>query len=1189
MTITSNLYAEKVYAEHPISLWALDDSADYISLISENQRDIDDTTANLSEKWTISGGTSSVAVSDIGQTFKDSALTLLEVTPPVSPSTSTTITCIGPELFAMEDLDQDIHTFAMGLYFYSDSPYIEKITIGYRYVENIVGYWNQKDFLEEVNTTLSKEWGFVSKTFAVPDFPNPPLNPTFKVRPIIKFTVSDGGTLPSDYRIYVNGITIGQISENFNATSLGISPISFPQNINLNENHVVEAVQYSGEENSGYYIVKNNVLVARSASIPMTYGSSNIVRLYSNSNNPSMIFKGSGFLHNFGKYSEYTAEFWLRLKSQSASYQKIFGPINSTDGIYVNSGFIYVSVGDYYGSYSVGQWNRPMLVDFIIKNETAKLLINGEEVISFSIDKTRISFPEGIQNDWLGFYSYNEIINMEIDNFAIYSYEVSPIVAKRRFAYGQAVEASSLVDKAYNGSSAFIDYTFSNYTANYTYPDFARWDQAKFENVEVSRNFLSVPQYNLPNIFTNIGNIDEVYEESYNLYQIFQPQPPDYLPNPLGEYPFINLRPTQVYDQSTAYLYLSKIGILKEKIKTIYGVFAFLSPSGWGENNNRTLFKIEDPLTGNYFRVYTQWDSFTSSVSGIIYELNVYGEVDQVLKGTASLNLVGIDVDDLKSKGGIYEVFFNDLEKYSLYIAGDKQGNTVNANIYTFGICSKSSTERFLYFRNGSFKDVFPSPTYGFFNANMYGLSDEVIENIASYTLIPKIKNQSIEFDIGVYGYWQDYAPISYFCQYVENQIGEKYYTVDFLQFNIDYPANKNIVSDYYGTHYDTSNESVRSFISLQYIEDGANTLSFSQIDGASSFGPTIGSVVTFTNNLGTKEVLDNTLIYLPHDIDPNKLALVYTVEFAVDGIFSKNTKIRKLDIAAQSLNDNYFNPIGTKFGIDLYPYTKTGIYYDYKAHNPISIYKGSTPYLYLTDMSGIEVRNYVSQTNRGVSIPINAQLSAQYHISAAQIWGRFNETSFSLDDIKIFEIEYKEDTLEFYVTGDTENTSRGKISVISKNTGLEYTNGFALYINGNLCISPYINQNEWFSLGINFSDSLVFDSYLGRINLTGPFLFNNISLYRETDLVRSQKYVYNAWLDISEENWQFWTASNWNGVLVKSSSPVYYGADTKDVYTTYCGTNKIITDDNLGISLADEKIKIYSDTQWSSFIKTPA
>ena len=36
MTTPSNSYAEKVYAEHPIALWSLDDPVDYVSLITED-------------------------------------------------------------------------------------------------------------------------------------------------------------------------------------------------------------------------------------------------------------------------------------------------------------------------------------------------------------------------------------------------------------------------------------------------------------------------------------------------------------------------------------------------------------------------------------------------------------------------------------------------------------------------------------------------------------------------------------------------------------------------------------------------------------------------------------------------------------------------------------------------------------------------------------------------------------------------------------------------------------------------------------------------------------------------------------------------------------------------------------------------------------------------------------------------
>ena len=55
MSTPSNLYAEKVFAEHPLSLWALDDKLDYLSLITEPQR-------TISSTWDGDGGGSNPTI-----------------------------------------------------------------------------------------------------------------------------------------------------------------------------------------------------------------------------------------------------------------------------------------------------------------------------------------------------------------------------------------------------------------------------------------------------------------------------------------------------------------------------------------------------------------------------------------------------------------------------------------------------------------------------------------------------------------------------------------------------------------------------------------------------------------------------------------------------------------------------------------------------------------------------------------------------------------------------------------------------------------------------------------------------------------------------------------------------------------------------------------------------------------------
>ena len=67
MSNPSNLYAEKVYSEHPLVLWALDDTVDYKSLISEARR-------NLATLWTPTNAALATSSEDLSEPFPDSHL-----------------------------------------------------------------------------------------------------------------------------------------------------------------------------------------------------------------------------------------------------------------------------------------------------------------------------------------------------------------------------------------------------------------------------------------------------------------------------------------------------------------------------------------------------------------------------------------------------------------------------------------------------------------------------------------------------------------------------------------------------------------------------------------------------------------------------------------------------------------------------------------------------------------------------------------------------------------------------------------------------------------------------------------------------------------------------------------------------------------------------------------------------------
>ncbi len=128
MSTPSNLYAEKVYAEHPIALWALDDQADYISLIDESDRNI-----NL---WTITNGTSQT-FSLYDEPFPTSQTTRIQGV--LTDDDFGQVVCISNNIVNFSTLNKDLSTFSIGGFFNSISAYSSSFEIGYEYYDTTSG------------------------------------------------------------------------------------------------------------------------------------------------------------------------------------------------------------------------------------------------------------------------------------------------------------------------------------------------------------------------------------------------------------------------------------------------------------------------------------------------------------------------------------------------------------------------------------------------------------------------------------------------------------------------------------------------------------------------------------------------------------------------------------------------------------------------------------------------------------------------------------------------------------------------------------------------------------------------------------------------------------------------------------------------------------------------------------------
>ncbi len=258
MSTPSSLYAEKIFSEHPIAFWPLDDRADYVSLISETNRDL--------RLWDIDNGTAENNTSTLDEPFPSSYVS--EISALSATGDSFYISAVSPNLINLDTLNSNLSTFAVGAFLYTQSPYISGFEIGYQYFDESSGELVEKTkfYLTEV----SDSWIFLSETFDIP-------NDNVSARIVIKAKFFTGDTL-SNYRFLVNGISFGQWSEEFNASSLGVSTVDIPSNIlGMVDLVGIEAKAYGLQDLNGYYLVVDNALAAKNSSIPMVVAEVNLV------------------------------------------------------------------------------------------------------------------------------------------------------------------------------------------------------------------------------------------------------------------------------------------------------------------------------------------------------------------------------------------------------------------------------------------------------------------------------------------------------------------------------------------------------------------------------------------------------------------------------------------------------------------------------------------------------------------------------------------------------------------------------------------------------------------------------------------------------------------------------------------------------------------------------------------------
>jgi len=1212
-----NLYATKVFAEQPLAVWALDDTSDYISFLSASDQDLNN--------WTSTGVTSVVDATD------ENVFTLA---PPAAPMSSVNqngiiadatnnglVTFTSSFQLNPADLSPDMKTFAFNMYLYSYSKIID-FRIGYRYTNptNSQVY----EVIKAATTSTTLAWVSASETFELPS--------SFQdLELIIEVYYIDEG---APYEFVINGITAGQWSEEFLLDSFGVSPIDVPSNIDILVTKGIGAPAYGLTGNAGYYIVDNNKLVARNTGMPLVFGSANSTELTPKDNSPSLIIPGFGFMNQKGRGKPYTIEFWIKIQSNSTTVRKIFGPVASTDGLYADGPFLKLKVGNQVASHFIREWERPMLVDIRLSAKSANLIINGEEVLSINLENVRYSFPaqvsdQGKDQDWLGFYAYDDIPKIFLDCVAIYPYETAAIVAKRRWAYGQAVEMPTSIKGIDTTNSVVIDYPFAEYTKNYYFPNTSSWTNGILENVVQDEDALMPPDHPLPKVVHN--NLSES-----RWLDILSSANVDTNDTFIALKPELYTNEDQLIENLQGYMYFDRLNFLGETVKAFYAIFeTSIDPS-----DKQILFKLINDTTANYVEVYLKQEDFDGVIENVIYYTFNTKQPDGSMKENvfyrargqrvADRFLVGIDIDRFtQDRGQEIANFFGSRQSIKLFVGGSKElTNTFEGKIRRFAFANGRNLRKIQHFFSSygvpvDYENVFNLFGDGVYDAGAdYFGNDEAYwslildggdpydfvtigteEHTATYTLVPKRFLDNFYLDIETNSYWEDYVPLSYLAKTMPDALGNDRRTVSFIQFNMAYPRMENFDGDF----YNTNGNLVKCYVSFQYLETGSNaTTSYF----ASTQKLNRNRIVKPGSEWVTTryEVVDGTVIYPPPGIDIERLSINVHLDMSVEGIKTNPMKIRNLQLSSQSFNDQP-KGIGTRFGTSIIPATKAGRYFSYRRVPPFMIDKGSSPYLYQTANTGIQMLGEYKNTSPDIlNMTVNQNAASFFKIGSMQMFLRYDEDTMPDIPTKIFELDTIEGTIDFYLLGDSTSNQRGQIYAVDSETN-RIKSGVVFFNNGKPAKRPVLYPRTWSVIGISFPDFLDLSGTVGSFRVTSPIRFDNISYYQTSIRDDEERFGFRQWFSVrntlgEDLDWGYWAGKEvvagevindidnegftWRSLLFRAAI-LREELDGESIYKIYTGTNRIVAESDIDFVIQDYEYNVYRNNVWQQNVLTPA
>lgn len=1150
-----NLYSAEAFAQHPMSLWSLDDDFSYLSLISANP------------VYTVVGGVSASVANPPTEKPQETvgiADVFLEIDSFIGSASATSITT--QTFTTPDDIDINIPTACISGFIYTYDTEISELQIGFEYGGS---YYTKTYENLEKNT-----WKRITHTI------NLPASET--ITPYINVIYSGSEKTYSLYQL-----SVGQWSEPFNHETQGSVPIPFTSNSasadlnfaigsalsaspSLFGTRLADAYGLS-DEYHGFYLIENNKMLARNTKLPMVFGSGDITEIYNSVNGiPSIVFPGRGFFHSSGKYKEITAEFWLKIYPEVTSKTKIFGPVSSQDGLYVDNEFLILRIGPYEKSYFINKWYRPMLIDIRYTEIFVSVLINGEVVIEQPLVSRDVDFPQSgvLSNDWLGFYSTNEIKKFEIDCLTIYPYIVQEQVAKKKFVYGQGVGPASEITRKFGSVSFPVDFSFSQYSHNLIYPDMTKWYAGFYSNIDADSKYISLPTYSLPEI-KYLGNdlsafnidrqrrswqgirsrtwyqwLSSVWRQLSSAREI-EPLFDNFVFQEDRDSDFyIKLKPISTYNNVYGAIVFNSLDVISDPVKSIFGLFSLNTSETIeiGSGTEATIMHFRNNATGDIFKII--YDDSAKQIQYIYNATTI--KTFSFTPGAADTHFIaGIKIDALSSSyANVIRRFFSIPQNIRLNVGGNED-DQFPGKIYRM-------TFNNAFFTNKDMSSYFDSQGFGNYNSSVsLNTSDAPFDYVGNYTMFFKKANNSLIMDVASSGYWEDSVPLSSFGTYILNANGQREsYDLDVLQFNIDYPNSILAQDDF------DSQENIKTYITIQRNQDvgpiryGNYTITKNLQNNRYINFDTVSTDIDITKFV----IVNGTLIYAPKSIiDFNDAYITIHMEMKSPGINTAPIKIQRMSIASLAFDEASLYPIGSGTGQKIYPFTREGISYINKAKNPFLIYKDSTPYLYLTGDSGIQTLPYpeiegdASESfRRGMSLPLNQNRKQDYTVYGMHMWSFYNKSNTISSRERMFSVSYQDTRYDFYLEPDS-NGKRAKIvpyvyGLVSDTLATD----ILMYQNG-IKQDVYVYPLTWSLISIRFENPISLSSIRGQLEIYPGTIFNNITVFEQN----IEKRV-------------------------------------DDIFESHLGLSNIVAQDSSTLAVNFDQVNIFSDISFNTFTGKP-